>query len=180
MKTTQTARLRTLAGTMLGLGLACAAVSAAPTKPPRSVEAQVRHAVLTVPYIGVFDDINFSVESGVLTLSGQVTRPIDKSSVEQAVKGIEGIARIDNRIEVLPLSPFDDRIRLATLRALERSAPLDRYFLGANPSLRIVVKNGHVTLEGVVLNQADRQFAFLAANNVAGVFSVTNHLRTEK
>jgi len=133
-----------------------------------------------VPYINVFDNLAYSVNDGVVTLTGQVLRPIDKDNVENAVKNVEGVTRIDNQIEVLPLSPFDDQIRFATLHAMLRSAPLDKYFQGTNPAIRIVVKNGHVTLDGVVLNPADRQFAYMAANGVSGVFSVTNNLRTER
>ena len=81
---------------------------------------------------------------------------------------------------MLPLSTFDDQIRVRTLRTLLRAAPLDKYFQGVQPSIRIIVKNGHVTLDGVVLNSADRQFAYMAANGVSGVFSVTNNLRAEK
>ena len=126
------------------------------TGPRRTLEDRVRHELLGVPYISVFDNLSYSVDNGVVTLSGQVTRPIEKYNAGQAIKDLEGVTRVDNRIEVLPLSPFDDRIRLATLRALVRSAPLDKYFLGTQPSIRIVVKNGHVTLDGVVLNPADR------------------------
>jgi osmotically-inducible protein OsmY len=86
---------------------------------------------------------------------------------------------VNNQIEVLPLSPFDDQIRYRTLNTLLRSAPLSKYFLGVQPSIRIIVKNGNVTLDGVVLNNTDRQVAYIAANGVSGVFSVTNNLRTE-
>ena len=76
------------------------------------------------------------------------------------MKGVEGVTRVENnQIEVLPLSTFDDQIRVRTLRTLLRTAPLDKYFQGVQPSIRIIVKNGHVTLDGVVLNNADRQFA---------------------
>lgn len=151
----------------------------AATTPPRTIEDRVRHQILSVPYINVFDNLSFAVDSGVVTLSGQVTRPIDKDYVEEAVKRVEGITRIDNQIEVLPVSPFDDRLRIATLRALLRSGSLGRYFLGTNPSIRIIVKNGNVALDGVVLNNLDRQVAYMAANGVSGAFSVTNNLRAE-
>ena len=147
---------------------------------PRTMEDRVRHEILSVPHSNVFDNVAYSLDSGVVTLSGQVRRPVSKDYVEQAVKQVEGVTRVDNQIEVLPLSPFDDQIRIATLRTLERSAPLSRYFLGTNPSIRIVVKNGNVTLDGVVLNSGDRQIAHMAANQVSGVFSVANNLRIEK
>jgi len=170
----------TLTGLIVSLALSSIAAFAGAAGPRRTIEDRVRHELLSVPYIGVFDDVSYTVNDGVVTLTGQVTRPIEKYDAEQAVKKVEGVTRVDNQIEVLPLSPFDDRIRVATLRALERSAPLDKYFLGTQPSIRILVKNGHVTLDGVVLNPADRQLAYMAANSVPGVFSVTTHLRKKK
>ena len=164
----------------VGVALMSAALFAGPTSHPRSIEDQVRHEILSVPYIGVFDNPSWQVENGVVTLSGEVTQPVYKYDIEQAVKGVEGVTHVQNNIEVLPLSPFDDQIRVRTLRTLLRTAPLDKYFQGVQPSIRIIVKNGHVTLDGVVLNNADRQFAFMAANRVPGVFSVTNNLRAEK
>jgi hyperosmotically inducible protein len=164
----------------VGVALMSAALLAGPSSHPRSIEDQVRHEILSVPYIGVFDNPSWEVENGVVTLSGEVTQPVDKHNLEQAVKGVEGVTRVENNIEVLPLSPFDDQIRLRTLRTLERSGSLGKYFQGVHPDMRIIVKNGHVTLDGVVLNNFDRQIAFMAANRVSGVFSVTNNLRTEK
>ena len=147
---------------------------------PRTFEQQLRHEIQNVPFITVFDNLSYSVADGVVTLSGQVVQPIDKSNMEDAVKRVEGVKRVDNQIEVLPVSPFDDRIRYATLRALLRTPPLDRYFQGVNPSMRIVVKNGNVTLDGLVLTSGDRQIASMAVHQIPGVFSVTNNLRTEK
>jgi len=164
----------------LGIALMGVALVAGPTSHPRTLEQQVRHEILSVPYIGVFDNPTWTIDNGVVTLSGQVTQPVEKYNLEQAVKSVEGVTRVDNQIEVLPLSTFDDQIRARTLRTLVRTAPLDKYFQGVQPSIRIIVKNGHVMLDGVVLNNADRQFAYMAANRVPGVFSVTNNLRTEK
>src|SRR5580692_5650376 len=144
---------------------------------PRTLEEQVRHEILMVPYIGVFDNLNYQVDNGVVTLSGQVTQPVRKTDVERAVKSINGVTAVNDQIEVLPLSPFDDQIRARTLRTMLRSAPLDKYFQGVQPSIRIIVKNGDVTLDGVVLNDGDRQIAYMSANQVPGVFSVTNNLR---
>jgi hyperosmotically inducible periplasmic protein len=164
---------------LLALGLAISGtfstLQAAPEQ-PKTLEEQVRHELLMVPYINVFDNVTYKVDNGVVTLGGQVLRPIDKSNLESAVKHLAGVASVDNQIEVLPLSNFDDRIRLQTLRKIERMGSLYRYFMGVNPSIRIIVKNGNVTLEGAVANAADRQLAFLAANGVPGVSSVTNHL----
>jgi hyperosmotically inducible protein len=146
---------------------------------PRTLEEQVRHEILMVPYIGVFDNLNYQVDNGVVTLSGEVTQPVRKTDVERAVASINGVTAVNDRIEVLPLSPFDDRIRVRTLRTMLRSAPLDKYFQGVQPSIRIIVKNGNVTLDGVVLNSGDRQIAYMTANQVSGVFSVKNNLQIE-
>jgi hyperosmotically inducible periplasmic protein len=151
----------------------------AKTTHPKTLEDQVRHEILTVPYIGVFDNPAFAIDNGVVTLLGQVTQPVEKYNIEQAVKTVKGVAGVNNQIEVLPLSPFDDQIRYRTLNTLLRSSTLNKYFLGTQPSIRIIVKNGNVTLDGVVLNNLDRQVAYMAANGVSGVFSVTNNLRTE-
>lgn len=150
----------------------------AKTGPVRSLNDQVRHELLMLPYVGVFDDLNYSIDpNGVVTLSGEVVRPISRSDAERAVKTVPGVARVDNHIEVLPLSPFDNRIRAATLRTLLRSGSLSKYFQGVHPDIRIIVKNGHVRLNGEVLNEGDREMAYIVANGVPGAFSVTNNLQ---
>jgi hyperosmotically inducible protein len=156
-------------------------VQASPTQTPLSpLENKVRHELVTLPYLNVFDDVSFRVEGNTVTLLGQVTQPILKSDAESAVKHIEGVKRVENQIEVLPLSPFDNQIRLREYRAIFGFAPLQRYGMGVLPSVRIVVKNGHVTLTGVVSSEADRNMAYIRANSVSGVFSVDNQLRVEK
>ena len=141
---------------------------------------QVRHELLMLPYFGVFDNLSYRVDGNTVTLFGQVTRPTLKSDAANVVKRIEGVARVNNQIEVLPLSPMDDRIRIATARAIYGYGPLQRYGLGANPPIRIIVKNGNVTLAGVVANDFDRNVANIRANGVPGVFSVRNELQVEK
>ena len=160
-----------------GVALMSATLSAATNPIPRTLEDQVRHEILMVPYIGVFDNLSYKVDNGVVTLFGQVTQPVRKADVERAVQRIAGVTAVNDRIEVLPLSRFDDQIRVRTLRTMSRSAPLDKYFQGVQPGIRIIVKNGNVTLDGVVLNTGDRQIAYMAANQVPGVFSVTNNLQ---
>jgi hyperosmotically inducible protein len=142
---------------------------------------QVRHALLMLPYYGVFDDLAFKVDGGTVTLLGAVTRPTLKSDAEAAVKHIEGVERVINEIEVLPLSPMDDRIRLAEYQAIYGDPALStRYGYRSLPPIHIIVKNGHVTLEGVVANKTDADLAYLRATAVPGVFSVTNDLQVEK
>ena len=153
--------------------------TAAPILSP--LENSVRKALVMITYLSVFDDLSFTVDSnGAVTLSGEVTQPIIKDYAQKAVQHLDGVSSVNDQIEVLPLSPFDDQIRLRTLRSLQRTGSLYRYFMGVTPTIRIVVKNGHVTLDGVVQSSMDRQLAFMSANHVPGVFSVTNDLRAER
>ncbi len=137
---------------------------------------EVRHQLVMLPWYSVFDNLAFRVEGDKVTLSGQVTRPTLKSDAEAAVKSIEGVASVVNNIEVLPLSPMDDQLRLAVFRAIYGEGGLSRYSVQAVPSIHIIVKNGNVTLEGVVDNEADKNIANLRANQVPNVFSVKNNL----
>jgi hyperosmotically inducible protein len=174
-----TRRIRTLVFAIT-VGLVAPVMAATATAELRSTEVlakQVRKELVTLPFLSVFDNLAYSVDGTTVTLYGQVTRPTLKSGAEKVVQRLEGVDQVVNNIEVLPLSPFDDRIRIAVLRAVYRQPALQRYGLGARPSIQIVVKNGNVTLEGVVTNQADKNIAGLMANGVSGVFSVTNKLR---
>ncbi len=141
---------------------------------------ETRHEILTLPYFGVFDNIEFRVDGEVVTLLGQVVRPTLKTEAEAVVKSIEGVEKVVNQLEVLPLSPNDDRLRLALYRAIYGFSPLQRYALPVIKPIRIIVKNGNVTLEGFVSNEGDRNMVKIRANGVRGVFSVTNNLRLDK
>jgi hyperosmotically inducible periplasmic protein len=140
---------------------------------------EVRHEILMLPYYGVFDDIKFKVDGYTVTLLGQVARPTLKSDAENVVKHIEGVEKVNNQIEVLPTSPMDDRLRLELYRAIYGYPALEKYAMGVQKPIRIIVKSGHVTLEGVVDNEGDKNFAFMRANGVPGIFSVTNNLQVE-
>ena len=135
--------------------------------------------MVLLPFYGVFDNLAFKVTGYNVMLMGQVTRPTLKTDAEQVVKKIEGVGKVTNNIEVLPVSPNDDRIRVAVFRALFSNTSLERYAVQAVPPIHIIVKGGHVTLEGVVANEMDKNVANLRARQVPGVFSVTNKLRTE-
>jgi hyperosmotically inducible periplasmic protein len=137
---------------------------------------EVRHQLLLLPYYSVFDNLLFKVDGDKVTLMGQVVRPTLKSDAESAVKSIEAVASVDNQIEVLPVSPMDDQLRRAVFRAIYADPALSRYGMSALPSIHIIVKNGHVTLEGVVDSESDRNLANLRANAVPNVFSVSNNL----
>jgi hyperosmotically inducible protein len=130
-----------------------------------------------LPYYGVFDSIGFKVEGYNVTLVGQVVRPTIKSDAENAVKHIEGVEKVDNKIEVLPPSPSDDRLRLVHYRTIYGYPALEKYALGVQKPIRIIVNNGHVTLEGVVDNATDKNLAELRAKGVPGIFSVTDNLQ---
>jgi len=133
-----------------------------------------------LPYYGVFDNLAYKVEGDTVTLMGHVTRPTLKSDAENVVKRIEGVEHVKNEIEVLPPSPNDERIRRAVFRAVYGNPTLERYALQAVPPIHIIVKNGNVTLVGVVASEADKNMAGLKANGVPGVFAVTNNLQVEQ
>jgi len=141
------------------------------------INKEVRHELVMLPYIDVFDNLAYRVDGGCVTLVGQVTRPILKQDAERVVKSVDGVDKVDNQIEVLPLSSHDDRLRRSLYRAIYGYTSLNRYSLPVIKPIRIIVKNGNVTLEGVVDTPADKQVANIRANGVHGVFSVTNNLR---
>ena len=143
------------------------------------LEKQVRHQLVTLPFYSLFDNLVFQVEGSQVTLSGQTIRPTIKSSAERVVARLEGVTSVDNQIEVLPLSPYDDRLRLRVVRAIYTNPVLDRFGLRSVPGIHVIVKNGDVTLEGVVANKVQKNVAYLEANGVSGAFSVTNNLRVE-
>jgi hyperosmotically inducible protein len=142
----------------------------------KPLDEKVRHELNMLPFFSVFDHLTYRVDGDKVILAGEVTRPVLKSSAATVVGRISGVATVDDQITVLPLSRFDDGIRLAELRAIYGNSVLQRYGLGPYASIRIVVKNGNVTLEGMVGSQMDKNVAGLAAHTVPGVFSVTNNL----
>lgn len=142
---------------------------------------EVRHELVMLPFYGVFDNLSYKVDAdGTVTLMGQVARPTLKSDAENVVKKIEGVEKVVNNIEVLPTSINDDQIRRAVYRAIYGKDVLNQYQLRAVPPIHIIVKNGNVTLEGVVARAMDKQIAGIQANGVHGVFSVTNNLVVEE
>lgn len=142
------------------------------------IERKVRHEILSLPYYGVFDAIGYQINGDTVMLNGYVVRPITKSDAENSVKDIDGVGNVVNNIEVLPLSPNDDRIRRRVLQTLtSRGGSLFYYFTGTNPPIRIIVKNGRVTLEGSVDSKADSNLANILTKGVSGTFGVTNNLR---
>ena len=142
---------------------------------------EIRKELVTLPYFGVFDWLEGNVQAdGTVYLRGQVTRPTLKQDSQRRVQRIEGVSRVVNRIEVLPLSPNDDRLRRAVYRELFNSnSPLFRYGQQAVPPIHIIVRNGRLTLKGVVATESDSNFANIRARGVSGLFDVRNELRVE-
>ena len=164
----------------LVLGILVVAPEAFGQTNPRIVR-EVRHELVTLPYYGVFDWLEYEVlKDGTVILRGQVVRPSTKSDAAGRVKEIEGVRRVENEIEVLPLTPQDDRLRTALYRAIYNfNSPLFRYATQSVPPIHLVVKRGHATLKGVVANRADAQQAYIRARGVPGLFSVRNELIIE-
>jgi len=151
--------------------------SAGSNNPPKSLTDQVRHELVMLPYLGVFDDLSFTIDSSnTVVLTGQVVRPTLRSDAEAVVRRIEGISKVVNNIEVLPLSPFDDAIRLRAYRAIFSRPGFEKYAVQAVSPIRIIVKNGNITLEGVVGSQMDKTLVEMAARSVLA-FTVTDNLR---
>jgi hyperosmotically inducible periplasmic protein len=144
------------------------------------IQKEVRHELVMLPYLTVFDNLAYKVNGYDVTLMGQVVNPVLKSDAENVVKRIEGVEKVDNQIEVLPVSPMDDGLRRRLYRAIYGYPALQRYAMPVIKPIRIIVKNGKVTLEGVVDNESDKNIAGLRANDVPGVFSVTNNLAVAK
>jgi len=147
-------------------------------KTEKQLIREVRHELVMLPYYSVFDNLSYKVEGDRVILEGQVVRPTLKSDAEAVIKHIEGVGSVVNNIEVLPLSPMDDQLRRAVYRVVYGDSVLSRYGFSAVPSIHIIVKNGNVTLEGLVDNDTDKSLANLRASQVPNVFSVKNNLRT--
>ncbi len=175
------AKLKLVAWLAVGvLTAASAAVVVAAEQGAQQVGKRVRHELVTLPFYGVFDNLAYQVNGDTVTLYGQVVRPTTKSDAGRRVARIAGVGRVVNNIEVLPLSSFDDDIRLRTYRAVFNSGSLYRYAQGAIPSLHIIVNRGQVSLEGVVANETDKRLAYIAASGVPGTFSIKNNLQVER
>lgn len=147
---------------------------------PRLIR-EIRHELVTLPYYGVFDWLEYEVRpNGEVVLRGQVVRPTTRSGAEGRVKEVEGVTRVINQIETLPLSPSDDRLRIALYRQIYGwNSPLFRYAHQAVPSIHLIVSRGHATLKGVVATRGDANQAYIRARTVPGLFSVKNELTVE-
>jgi hyperosmotically inducible protein len=140
---------------------------------------EVNHELVLLPWLSLFDNLEYKIQGSEVTLMGQVVNPVTKDDAEKAVKGIEGVTKVNDNIEVLPLSPMDDQIRRAEYRSIYGESQLQRYAMGTLPPIHIIVKGGHVTLKGFVDNQTDKQLAEIRAKTVPNVFSVDNELQVK-
>ena len=174
---------------LLALGTASFAVAQQGSQPAQSsagdqkmqqrITREVRHELAMLPQLSIFDNLAFKVDGNTITLLGQVRNAVLKSDAEHVVKHIEGVEQVNNQIETLPPSPNDDRIRAQVARAIFNDARLFPYAIQSLPPIHIIVKGGHVNLEGVVRDQGDKNEAGIRANEVPGVFSVQNDLQVE-
>lgn len=176
-----TKRNRKVYSWALGLALAIAAApagwSASAAQPADRAEL-VRKQLNKLPFITVFDRIDYEITGDTVRLTGEVTKPWDKTDAEKLVKQVDGVASVVNDIEVLPLSRFDDAIRMNAFRALfNGNSALLRYRVGSYAPIRIIVKNGHLSLEGYVGSEFDKRYAESQVRSVPNVFTVTNNLK---
>jgi len=169
-----------LAAAVLVLSLPLAAQREVSPQAEQRIQKEVRHELVMLPYLSVFDNLAFKVDGYDVTLLGQVVNPTLKSDAENVVKRIEGVEKVVNQIEVLPPSPMDDQLRRKLFRAIYGYPTLQKYALPTIKPIRIIVKNGHATLEGVVDNDTDKNLVGVRANGVPGLFSVTNNLVVAK
>lgn len=154
--------------------------ASANTRIDQRLSGKVRHELAMIPQFTLFDNLAYRVDGGTVTLTGQVRDAIVKDSAEKRVKHLEGVERVDNQIEILPASFNDDRIRRQVARAVFNDPRLSEYAIQSVPPIHIIVKHGHVDLEGVVRTQTEKDDAFIRANGVPGVFSVENNLQVEQ
>jgi hyperosmotically inducible protein len=124
-----------------------------------------------------FNAFTIGVQDGVVTLGGTAYGPMDKDSAVSLAENYPGVKDVIDNIDVAPVSPMDDRIRLAEARAIYGAPQLNKYALDPAKPIRITVVNGNVTLSGVVDNEGDKDVANIRANGVPGVFKVVNNLQ---
>jgi osmotically-inducible protein OsmY len=166
---------------MAGLALVMSTVAFADTGDRKDLQVfnDISKAVTRYTHFTVFDNVDASVKNGVVTLTGQVTMPFKKDDIEKRVAKVDGVKQINDRITVLPVSQFDDQLRYKIARAIYSNPNFWNYAIGPNPPVHIVVDHGHVSLEGVVMNDVDRAIARSIATSQFGVMSVKNNLKTE-
>jgi len=167
-------RLFVAAAVVLTLGAPAFAADSENLQTFRAVQKQV----LQYPHFTIFDDVDVQVDGGVVKLTGKVTMPFKRDDIEKRVRSVAGVNRVDNRLEVLPVSQFDDQLRVGIAEAIYSNPAFRGFVSMVNPPIHVIVEHGHVTLDGVVLNEVDRAIARSIAGNFPA-FSITNSLKTE-
>ena len=197
VQVTYSAGVATLTGTVDSLGSKLDAAKAAQKAPGVTrvvdniqVRAQgvdehqmlraARHEIVMYYAYGIFDNVSLEANGGTLTVSGQVTLPFKKTDMGRLLERVKGVAEVQNNLEVLPVSSFDDRLRLQVARAIYGDPFFIHYADQALPPIHIIVKNGNVTLEGVVASAMDKTKANMAALGAGLSFSVVDNLRVVK
>ena len=174
------ARTLMAAAMLTGIGMAADKNQAPALQGDAAVAQRVRHEVLMYPYYTIWDDVSFRVSNGQVDLFGAVSEPYKKSDIEKIVKHIPGVASVADGIKVLPLSDFDNRLRLQVARAIYGDPAMFQYRNQPLPSIHIIVDNGHVTLTGVVATDMEKQIAGMRANGAGLSFgTVVNNLQVE-
>ncbi len=163
----------------LVVGVAAAAGKGAP-RTGAELEKSVRHEILMYSNYSLWDDISFRIDNGNVELFGAVNQPYKKSDLQKIVQHVPGVQSVTNGIKVLPLSPFDDELRLRVARAIYRDPVLSRYAMGAVPSIHVIVENGKVTLTGAVNNDMEKQVAGIRASGAGlSLGPVVNNINVE-
>jgi hyperosmotically inducible protein len=139
----------------------------------------VQREVLRYPFFTIFDSVQAQVHDGAVVLTGKVTMPFKREALEKRVGRVDGVARVENRIDVLPVSQFDDDLRFRIARAIYSNPSFRPFAMMANPPIHVIVERGRVTLEGVVLNDVDRMIAQSIAAPFLS-FELRNELKTER
>ena len=171
--------LAVVSGFSLLAGMAVAQ-NTRPNPTQNRIAREVGHELMMLPNYGVFDNIAYKLQGGTLTLIGDVEQSSLRSEAENALKHVEGVNRVVNQIEVLPPSSQDDALRMALFRAIYQYPSLQKYEIGALKPIRIIVKSGRVTLEGIVDSETNKELVGARAHSVPGIFQVTNNLRVQE
>jgi hyperosmotically inducible protein len=173
-------KARVAAAVILAAALAMpAGAQAAESRKADEVFTDVSKAVLTYPQFTIFDDVSATVTDGVVRLQGAVTMPYKKQDIERRVARVPGVTLVENRIEVLPVSQFDDELRYKVARAIYGNSAFWHYASMVNPPIHIIVDHGRITLTGVVASDVERMLARSLASSF-DAFQVKSELKTDQ
>lgn len=175
MKTRFMGRVLMAAALVAGSAFAASKTNANMPQTDEQIARSVRHEIAMYPYYGIFDDLSFNVINGQVQLAGDVTEPVKKSDIGNIVAKVPGVTSVTNSIHVLPLSDFDNRLRIQVARAIYRDPAMTSIAMEAVPSVHIIVNNGHVTLTGIVGTEMQKSIAGIRANGAGLSFGPVNN-----